>query len=618
MSRLPRYALLLVLVVLAAGIGPARAEDEPGTALAFRVFPLGSLTPGNTDFIPSQPPWVTPDMVSDEENPLFGAEGEEPILPMGTVDEIIELVKNAVSPWFWEETEGADIRSMGESTLIARASPAVLDQISRYIARMETMHGTTVTLDVRAVRLTPEERRALGPAGGALDDTRVAALLQGEDAGPAVSFTTFAGARASAYAGTRRAWISDADVEVAEGSQSPDPIISVANLGLIADMRAMPAPDGRSVLVGMRVSLSTIGELRDAPAGACGIVETPAYDLMVLRSALHLPVGAWVLADGVAGDGGNSSWTLLVRATPRRNAVGAGGFDLPGFAARTIGPMQNRYFPLPVLSSAIENRIGRPMVPVPSNYTPPEPPELPEPYPIMPAEAVVDLLREVGGEANWEDPASIEVRNRVLIARNAAPILGGIDRFLGSLRKGLIHSTDTTLEVVEMPVGVARHLGTGGALEDRAAGLLAEALQSGQAERLESVTVSSMTGARNAVTSGRLVNYIQDYEVEIAQEAAIFNPVVQHFLDGVCADVRPVCTGDLSAVHLTLRYLLAHQDGPMRSRRAGPAPEIDLPEVETFEVHSALLVPLGKTSVVATWGTGGRVRLLLATPALRR
>jgi hypothetical protein len=394
----------------------------------------------------------------------------------------------------------------------------------------------------------------------------------------------------------------------------------VANLGLIADMRAMPAPDGRSLLVGLRVALSAIGELRDSPTGASGSVETPAYDLLVLRSALHVPSGAWVLADGVAGEGGDTvgAWTLLVRATPRRHEIRAGGFDLPGFAPRTIGPMQLRYFPVPILSSAIENRTGRPEIPIPSNYTPPEPPELPEPWPIVPPEAIVDLVSDLGGYGTWEDPATLEIRNRVLLARNTPQVLATVDRFLGALREGLVVSTDTTLEVVEMPVGVARHLGTGGALDERAAGLLAEAIQSGQAERLETVTVSSMTGARNAVTSGRLVSYIQDYEVEIAQEAAIFNPVVCHFLDGICADVTPICTGDRSAVQLTLRILRAHQDGPMRTRRAGPVPEIELPEVETFDLRVETLVPMSRTSVVAAWGSGGRRRLLLATPNLRR
>ena len=454
MSSVQRLAALLALLVLVFGSPRARAEDDDATPLAYRVFTLGSLTAGRTDFIPGQPPWVTPDMVSDEENPLFGAEGEEPILPMGTVDEVIELVKNAVNPWFWEEREGADIRSLGEDRLVVKATPAMLDQVGLYLGRMETMHGLTVTLDVHAVRLTPEERRALGPPGAALDDARVAALLQGEDAGPSVGFTALAGARAAAYAGTRRAWISDADVEVAEGSQSPDPIVSVANLGLIADMRAMPAPDGRSLLVGLRVALSAIGELRDAPTGASGSIETPAYDLLVLRSALHVPSGAWVLADGVAGEGGDTvgAWTLLVRATPHRHEIGPGGLDLPGFAPRTIGPMQLRYFPVPILSSAIENRTGRPEIPIPSSYTPPEPPELPEPWPIVPPESIVGLLADLGGYGTWEDPATLEIRNRVLLARNTPQVLATVDRFLGALREGLVVSTDTTLEIVEMPV----------------------------------------------------------------------------------------------------------------------------------------------------------------------
>ena len=132
MSRVLQLVALCALVVLSTGIDPARAEEEDSAPLAFRIFPTGTLAPGRTDFIPGQPPWVGPDEVSDEMHPLFGAEGEEPILPLGTVDEIIELVKNAVNPWFWEEREGADIRSMGESFLVVRATPAMLDQVGQY------------------------------------------------------------------------------------------------------------------------------------------------------------------------------------------------------------------------------------------------------------------------------------------------------------------------------------------------------------------------------------------------------------------------------------------------------------------------------------------------------
>ncbi len=88
-------------------------------------------------------------MVSDEENPLFGAEGEEPILPYGTVDELIELIKNAVEPTFWEETEGADIRGSGEHALVVKATNEVQEKVDRFLRDLRGFAGIVVTVETR-------------------------------------------------------------------------------------------------------------------------------------------------------------------------------------------------------------------------------------------------------------------------------------------------------------------------------------------------------------------------------------------------------------------------------------------------------------------------------------
>lgn len=99
------------------------------------------------------------------------------------------------------------------------------------------------------------------------------------------------------------------------------------------------------------------------------------------------------------------------------------------------GNMRLRYFDVKDLAVAIQHFVGQPINLVPSNFTPPEPPELPEPAAIFPAENLVELIREtVGGEAKWEDPATIEARNNILIVRNTPDILAGVDDLLSQLR----------------------------------------------------------------------------------------------------------------------------------------------------------------------------------------
>jgi len=104
-------------------------------------------------------------------------------------------------------------------------------------------------------------------------------------------------------------------------------------------------------------------------------------------------------------------------------------------AAEISGSMRLRYFDVKDLSVNIQNFLGQEINLVPSNFTPPEPPELPEPAPIFPAESLVELIREtVGGEAKWEDPATIEARNGILIVRNTSDIMAGVDDLLSQLR----------------------------------------------------------------------------------------------------------------------------------------------------------------------------------------
>ncbi len=104
-------------------------------------------------------------------------------------------------------------------------------------------------------------------------------------------------------------------------------------------------------------------------------------------------------------------------------------------AEEISGTMRLRYFDVKDLSVNIQNFLGQEINLVPSNFTPPEPPELPEPAPIFPAESLVELIKEtVGGEAKWEDPATLEARNGILIARNTPDILAGVEDLLAQLR----------------------------------------------------------------------------------------------------------------------------------------------------------------------------------------
>ncbi|MDF1701580.1 MAG: hypothetical protein P1V36_10540 [Planctomycetota bacterium] len=132
------------------------------TNLQVQIHAVADLTSGLTNFRPPQIQLVGPDDVSDEDNPLFGGEEEEPVYPYGQVDELIELIKSSVNPAFWESTDGADIRSQGEQTLVVKATGEVQEQVARFLDDLRGFAGIVVTVETRFLEVSENFLRDVG------------------------------------------------------------------------------------------------------------------------------------------------------------------------------------------------------------------------------------------------------------------------------------------------------------------------------------------------------------------------------------------------------------------------------------------------------------------------
>ena len=83
------------------------------------------------------------------------------------------------------------------------------------------------------------------------------------------------------------------------------------------------------------------------------------------------------------------------------------------------GQLRLKYFDVKDLAVKIQNFRGTDIYLAPSNYTPPEPPELPEAAQIYPTDALVETIKTVVDEETWKvEGASLEIKNGTLIARN--------------------------------------------------------------------------------------------------------------------------------------------------------------------------------------------------------
>jgi type II secretory pathway component GspD/PulD (secretin) len=130
--------------------------------LVVQIHSVADLTTGLTDFIPPTIQLVGPDSVSDEEHPLFGAEGEEPVLPYGTIDELIELIKSAVQPTYWSETAGADIKPSASLAIAVKASPQIQERVDQFLTDLRGFAGLVVTVETRFLQVGDHFLRDVG------------------------------------------------------------------------------------------------------------------------------------------------------------------------------------------------------------------------------------------------------------------------------------------------------------------------------------------------------------------------------------------------------------------------------------------------------------------------
>jgi hypothetical protein len=281
------------------------------------------------------------------------------------------------------------------------------------------------------------------------------------------------------------------------------------------------------------------------------------------------------------------------------------------------GQMGIRYFDVKDLNVAIQNFVGTEINLVPSNFTPPEPPELPDPAPLFGSEALAGLIRNSIAPRSWDrGGALVSARMGRLFLRNTATVLAAVREQVDRLRREFLHIAVVEAELLEIErtPAVLDLLQGASTLDAAAVEQLRALIQGGGAQVIDAVRVTSLNGARNAVTSGRIFTYLADFEVEIAQASATPNPVIQEGLSGVVADLWPVRTSAGDAVHVTLRFTHSH----LVEKRVGVTPHgrLELPRLDLSRQLGCLPLPLGRTTVAGTSAEGGRIRVLLLTPQI--
>ncbi|MEZ5962673.1 MAG: hypothetical protein R3F56_02390 [Planctomycetota bacterium] len=119
----------------------------------------------------------------------------------------------------------------------------------------------------------------------------------------------------------------------------------------------------------------------------------------------------------------------------------------------------------------------------------------------------------------------------------------------------------------------------------------------------------------------RHTSYIRDFEVEIAQSAAVANPVVDVVRDGVVLDVRPVVSADRRYITMELRPTVMELQLPIpnfvTTLGVGQPISIQLPRVTLQRVRTTVTMPDGATVMLGGMKLAEKSNLVSGVPILK-
>ena len=248
----------------------------------------------------------------------------------------------------------------------------------------------------------------------------------------------------------------------------------------------------------------------------------------------------------------------------------------------------------------------------PSKYKPPELPECSEPRSPFDVDWIVEMVRQVVEPETWDtiESAEIAVKNTRLFVNTIPRVQNKIPALLAALRRSA--SRELFVEVFSVPVESgddALLLNRPRELTDAEAGrLLAR-------EALGGAVVHCLSGERLSQRAGQAISYLQDYDVEIAQEATIGDPIRQTVFAGTTVTVAAHLDESARGARLDLALDRTAVQKPVRRVDTEHGP-LELPVLELTRLQTSIWVPLGKVTIVGG-GTAGAVPCLFLVKVVR-
>lgn len=192
---------------------------------------------------------------------------------------------------------------------------------------------------------------------------------------------------------------------------------------------------------------------------------------------------------------------------------------------------------------------------------------------------------------------------------------GEIASFLGGLRRMVGKTVTVEVRLIELDASTEMPAGGQSFLESREDGLvLLRRAEAGEGMRLlRSARITGMNGQRVSVHAGAQRSFVQDYDVEVAQDSSISDPIVGISQTGLAFDVRPIARGE-GLISLEIMAQSNLEDGAGRNV-VTPSGPVLAPKTRFAEFNSTVTIPDGGFAVIAGGGTDGGGRWIFLVSA---
>ncbi|MFM8979562.1 MAG: hypothetical protein ACKOSS_03765 [Planctomycetia bacterium] len=607
----PALALALLATATLLGASPAPCLRAEGAAAETRLYELGGLA--------GAPRPVARRLLDSEVREALDEPATPPLSPAGSLEDLQEWLRTQSGRTAWEGPGGSWLRAQGPRAVLAHAPPPTLAQLGATLAGAEQAWLRPLRLDLLAVRLAPEAAslRAGQPADAAAAEALARAAEQGTGLRAGLSLLLLPGRSATAFAGQQGAYVTDYDVEVAQRSSASDPYVSALRTGLSVQATLWPGLRAGELRLELDARLAELLRVEPGTAGDQRPLELPQVASTQVVASATLQDRAWTVLPGAAPRGEATHVLLLARASRASDwpeGVPAGHLLAAPAAGTAEAALEQRAFPAHALVRSPASRRAPDLALLSSGEGQPPLTDLDAPGvpSALGAEELTSLLRTLLPPEAWgARGGSADLRLSTLEARAPAPTLEAIGGLLRTLEEGLAPAYEVEARLVDLPANSPVLAGL--LLSPEAEAALSRALGAGEATALEQLRVQARAAQRNHVSALEQRSYVQDLDIEIAQETSIVDPVVGTLATGCVLEVEPLPCAGPGWVRTSLvlqRSVLAQA---LRTVRTA-AGDLQCPDLRQHEVRLDLALPLGRSALAATFtgAQGRRVALLVS------